>query len=257
MEPERVTGGTEQKPPVPLHERRPMPRNGGGERLIRAGMLAGAAAALGAAAATRRSRSSAAAWTGAAAVAAPLATRGMTGEWPVPRALRRTAPLDLTETLVIDRSPEEVYDAWRDLEKLPGILRHLETVQVLGDTRSRWVARTPNGRRLEWEAEITEDRRGEILRWRSVPQSKIDTQGHVKLRPWRPDGGTMIEVRLRFAPLTGGLPGAAASLARPVLAQGVREDMRRFKNRMEAGEVPRTEGQTHGERSPFAPSSPF
>lgn len=252
-----VIGERAQEPRSAPQERRPLPRDGGGERLIRAGMLAGAAAALGATAASRRTRTSAAAWTGAAALAAPLATRGMTGEWPMPRTLRRPAPLDLTETLVIDRSPEEVYDAWRNLEELPGILRHLETVEVLGDARSRWVARTPNGRRIEWEAEITEDRRGEVLRWRSVSGSTVDTQGHVKLRAWRPDGGTLLEVRLRFAPPTGGLPSVAASLLRPVLAQGVREDLRRFKHRTEAGEVPRTEGQPHGERSPFAPSSPF
>jgi uncharacterized membrane protein len=221
------------------------------EGLRRAGALAGAATLLGLAARRR----TAGAWTGAAFLALPLAVRGVSGHWPLEESLRDPA-IDVRATLTIERPPREVFDAWRDLEKLPEILRHLKTVEETGDGRSRWVARTPFGD-VEWRAEVVEERPGELLRWRSLEGSEVEHEGSLEMRPWRSEGSTVLLLRLRAAHRRGAPTGPAADLLRPALAREIEEDLRRFKSRMEAGEVPTTEGQPAGHRSPLAPSNPF
>lgn len=225
------------------------------ETVLRAGALAGAATVLGLAA----RRNSASAWSGAAALALPLAVRGFAGRWPLEEALRGPATVDVVLALAIARPPREVYDAWRDLESLPEILRHLEAVEDLGDGRSRWVAKTPLGLRVEWRAEILEEKPGELLRWRSIEGSDVDQEGALELRPWRSDDGTLLRLHLRVAPPRHrNVPGpAAADLVRPALERQIQEDLRRFKNRMEAGEVPTTDGQPAGERSRLDLTNPF
>lgn len=225
------------------------PRNQ--EGLLRAGALAGAATLLGLAARRR----TAGAWTGAAALALPLAVRGVSGHWPLEESLRDPS-IDVRTTLTIERPPREVFDAWRDLEKLPAILRHLESVEELGDGRSRWVARTPLGS-VEWRAEVVEERPGELLRWRSLEGSEVEQEGTLEMSPWRSDDATLLRLHLRAAHRGGAPTGPVAALLRPALVREIEEDLRRFKNRMEAGEVPTTEGQPAGERSAFAPSNPF
>lgn len=231
--------------------------------IVRAGALAGAATALGLAARRR----TAGAWTGAAALALPLATRGVTGQWPLESTLKNAVPIDVSTRLAIEAPAEEVFDAWRRLEELPGILRHVESVEQLGGGRSHWRAGTPAGE-VEWDAEIVEERRPELLRWRSLPGSDVIHEGRLQLTPWRNGHGTLFDLRLHVG--SGGRNGdgvkgraagraraAVAALIRPALELEIREDLRRFKNRLEAGEVPTTEGQSSGERARLSPSNPF
>lgn len=227
--------------------------------LVRAGALAGAATVLGAAA----RRNTTGAWTGATVVALPLAARGVTGHWPLQGTLRNAVPVEVSTRLAIERPLEEVFDAWRRLEELPAVLRHLESVEQLGDGRSRWRARTPAGE-VEWGAEIVEERRPELLRWRSLPGSQIEQDGRLSLSSWRQGDATLLDLRLRIGAgdrsgngATGARARAAvAALVRPALALEIREDLRRFKNRLEAGEVPTTVGQPSGDRAPIEITNP-
>ncbi|HEX2251881.1 MAG TPA: SRPBCC family protein [Thermoanaerobaculia bacterium] len=226
------------------------------ENLIRAG----AAALLGLAWRQR----SIAAFGGASAAAIPLLVRAATGHWPAAgggtavagaRSTRR--PISVHAVLSVRRSPEEVYAAWRDLPRLPEILRHVHQVEDLGQRRSRWSATSPVGKRVQWTAEITEDDPGRRLAWRSTADSEVRHHGSLELEPGPPDRGTRVVVRFEIDP-PGALAGrAAAPLLEPLTEREVREDLRRFKNFLEAGEVPTTDGQPHGERGMLSPSNPF
>jgi len=229
-------------------------RDGRFEGLAPARALAGSPAPLGFAA----RRGTAGAMTGAAALALPLAVRGIAGRWPLEHALNGPAAVAVTESLTIARPAREIYDAWRDLERLPEVLRHVESVENLGGGRSRWVAKTAAGGRLEWWAEITEERPGELLRWRSLPGSDLSQKGSLELTPWRDGEGTLLRVRLSVGPPEDGRgPAALGHLVRPALAVQIREDLRRFKNRLEAGEVPVNRPQPAGERAAVTVTNPF
>src|SRR5205085_1734457 len=142
------------------------------------------------------------------------------------------------------RSAEELYRAWRRFENLPHFMENLESVRTLDERRSRWTARGPFGKRFTWDAEIITDRPGEVIAWRSLPGSAVDTAGSVHFEAAPGDRGTVVRVRLKYDPPTGRAGAALARLFQAAPEQQIREDLRRFKQLMEAGEIPTVVGQT-------------
>jgi uncharacterized membrane protein len=188
-------------------------------------------------------------------VALPLAGallgRALTGRCPVNQALgRNTARHDrvspvaslghgegirVEQTVRVARPAEELYRFWRHLENLPRFMDHLESVQVTDELRSHWVARGPAGSRVEWDAEIHNDVPGELLAWRSLPGSEVDHAGSVHFEPESSDY-TLVRVILRYDPPAGKLGAAVARLFGEDADTQVADDLRRFKQVMEAGD---------------------
>ena len=115
-------------------------------------------------------------------------------------------------------------------------MEHLESVTVIDATRSHWIARAPVGQRVEWDAEIHNEIPDELIAWRSLPGSEIANAGSVHFTP--AGGGTEVRVVLSYEPPAGRLGDAVARLFGEAPAQQVQDDLRRFKQVMEAGEVP-------------------
>ena len=67
------------------------------------------------------------------------------------RALGGSAGIIVEESVTINRSASELYRFWRNLENLPRFMSHLESVERITDTLSRWRAKGPGGneRRVE------------------------------------------------------------------------------------------------------------
>lgn len=141
------------------------------------------------------------------------------------------------ETIRIGRPPEDLYDFWRNLENLPRFMSHLLAVRDLGHNRSHWVARAPAGRVVEWDAEIINERRPELIAWRSLPGSDVDNAGSVHFRR-APDGvGTEVRVELKYDPPAGRLGALVSWLFGEEPNLQVQEDLRRLKRVVEgAGE---------------------
>lgn len=150
-------------------------------------------------------------------------------------------------SLLINCTPQEAYRFWRDFENLPRFMNRLETVTVLDGRRSRWVALGPLNRRIKWDTEITGERENEYISWRSLPGSDMQVDGRVEFREAPANRGTLISLHLEFRPSQG----TASTLAN-FLNKGanfaIRQDLRRLEAIMETGEIPTTEGQSHGPR---------
>jgi uncharacterized membrane protein len=153
--------------------------------------------------------------------------------------------IHVTKSLQINRPAEELYRFWRDFKNLPRVMEHLESVEVTDDRRSRWTARGPAGKAVEWEAEITEDRPNERIAWRSIEGSTVEHSGSVQFTA-APGRGTFVRVELKYNPPAGLLGAAVAKLFGEEPALQIAEDLRRFKQTMEAGEILTTEGQPAG-----------
>jgi uncharacterized membrane protein len=149
-------------------------------------------------------------------------------------------------TLTINRSPEELYKAWRDFSNLPRWMKHVMSVDVTGDRRSHWVVTGPAGRRVAWDAEITEERPNELIAWRSVEGSDVDHRGVIRFDPASGNRGTMVTVEMRIVLPGGTLGSAVAAWLGDDPSQSIKMDLRRFKQVMETGEVITTEGQPAG-----------
>lgn len=154
-------------------------------------------------------------------------------------------------TVTVQRSPDEVYRAWRDLESLPRLLPgHLVSVTASGRERTRWVV-AGGGLRASWEAELTADEPGRLIAWRSVPGARVDIAGSVRFEPAPGQRGTEVKVILTYAPPGGKLGAAAAALGGGGGDRLVREALRRFKQLMETGEVAEATAR-HESRDPRA-----
>ncbi|MEU9509983.1 SRPBCC family protein [Micromonospora sp. NPDC048170] len=158
----------------------------------------------------------------------------------------RRRVIDLEVAVTVNRSPAEAYRFWRDLENLPRFMSHLESVRADDLRRSHWTARAPAGRRVEWDAEIVDDQPNRTLAWRSMPGTRVPNAGRARFVPAPGDRGTEVRVRLRYAPPAGALGRAVAKLFGEEPEQQVRDDLRRFKQVLETGEVVRSEGSPDG-----------
>lgn len=157
---------------------------------------------------------------------------------------RRTIRVERSVTINADAL--RLYEFWRQLSRLPDIMRHLTSVTELSPTQSRWVARGPAGSHIEWEAEIVDDRPGEAIGWRSLPGADVTNAGTVQFRPAPDHRGTEVHVCLTYDPPMGRAAATVAKLLGEEPDVQVREDLRRFKWIIEAGELPTIDGQPHG-----------
>ena len=143
----------------------------------------------------------------------------------------------LKRAITVNRPLEEVYAFWRNFENLARFMDHLESVQVTGERTSHWRAKAPADVRIEWDAEIIEERPDEIIVWRSLAGADVDNTGSVRFRRAPGDRGTEIILNVEYSP-PGGVVGAKlAKLFSEVPKTQMGNDLRRFKQVLETGEV--------------------
>jgi uncharacterized membrane protein len=155
-------------------------------------------------------------------------------------------------SILLNCSPEEAYQFWSNFENLPLFMRHLESVKALDEHKSRWIAIGPLGKRVRWNAEIAFDRKNEVIAWRSLPDSDVYVDGVVKFKPAPANRGTLLTVVVVYQPPAGPIGNTLARILGKDPSFMMRQDLRRMKALIETGEIPTTEGQTHGPRSAVA-----
>lgn len=152
-------------------------------------------------------------------------------------------------SVTINKPPREVYDFYRQLERLPMFMDWLASVTETSATRSHWVAKLPVGT-VEWDAVITEDTPGEAIAWESI-DSAIRTAGRVTFA--QTPGRNMTEVRVE---MTLGFTGMRPStrLAKFFAKPQIKGDLRRLKQVIETGEVLMSDASQHVRKHPAQPS---
>jgi uncharacterized membrane protein len=159
------------------------------------------------------------------------------------------------QAVTVQKTPEEAYAFFRELENLPRFMWHLEAVVEEGG-RSRWRARGPMGTSVEWEAEIVEDRPGDCIAWRSLPGSDVANRGRVVFRRAPGGQGTEICVELSYDPPAGAIGASIAKLFGREPSQQVSADLRRLKQVLETGEVLHSDASIHRGMHPARPELP-
>jgi uncharacterized membrane protein len=198
-----------------------------------------------------------------AAAGGALIYRGATGHCPVysaaglstagrddtRTALSGSGGIHVEEVVTINAPADALYAFWRRLETLPQFMTHLVSVSQIDARRSHWVARAPAGRTVEWQAEIINEIPGELIGWRTVEGSAVVSAGSVTFKAAPRGRGTEVRVRLQYDPPAGKVGATVASLLGHDPASAIREDLRRFKQLTETGEVATTSGQPRGRQS--------
>lgn len=145
------------------------------------------------------------------------------------------------KSVTINRPAAELYSFWRNFENLPRFMNHLESVTVTGGDRSHWVAKAPAGTSVEWDAEIYNEKEGELIAWRTLEGSQVASAGSVRFES-AGAGSTNVRVSLKYDPPGGKLGSLVARLFGENPDQQIEEDLGRFKQLMESGGASSTTG---------------
>lgn len=145
---------------------------------------------------------------------------------------------EVERSITIGKSADELYRLWREPNTLPQLMQHFIQITPTGDTRAHWKINAPLGQTFEWDAELTEDRPGEFIGWKSSENAPISNEGAVHFRPAPGDRGTVATLRFRFAVPGGAIGSAAANLFDFVPEKLAGQALRSFKSLAETGEIP-------------------
>lgn len=149
------------------------------------------------------------------------------------------------ESVTIQKEPAELYKFWRQLDNLPRFMAYLKSVTVHDDKHSHWVAKSPVGINVQWDAEVINDEPASLIAWRSLGGGSIDIAGSVRFCAGPEGRGTEVRVTLDYIPPAGKLGAAVAKVLGP--DSEVRDDLRHFKMIMETGEIATIDGQSRGD----------
>ncbi len=197
----------------------------------------------------------------AAAAGAAMVYRGMSGSCGLYQKLgintatggKPASPEEYHErgihverSVTISKPREELFAFWRNFEHLPKFMFYLEEVKVTGEKTSHWKAKGPAGVSVSWDAEIINEVPNELIAWRSLAGARVDNTGSVRFLPGPGGEGTEVRVVIEYIPPGGQVGATIAKLFGRDVKGEVQEDLRRFKQLMETGEVPTIEGQPMG-----------
>lgn len=148
-------------------------------------------------------------------------------------------------SVIINRSPEEVYRYWHDIANVPRFMSRIESVEVTEGARSHWKAKAPGGIRAEWDAEMVDDEPNALIAWRSVEGSHVRHSGTVRFEPGPGGQGARVTVEIHYSPPGGAISTRIARLFGAAPGQQLDGDLRRLKQILETGEVVKSDASIH------------
>lgn len=172
--------------------------------------------------------------TGASEAVLDRTSRGITGRSATVNA-RKAIKVERSVTIEAPRS--ELYAFWRRFENLPRFMEHLVSVSVDANGRSHWVAKAPAGHTAEWDAVLVNDVPDSIIAWKTVGHPDVANAGAVNFSDAPGGRGTIVKVALDYEPPGGKVGVLIARLFGENPDRQVREDLRKFKQLMETGEI--------------------
>jgi uncharacterized membrane protein len=152
----------------------------------------------------------------------------------------------VVKSCTINAPREVLFRFWREFENLPRFMPHLLSVKSISRTESHWIAQTPAGKRVEWDAIILEERENELISWRTVEGSDVGHAGSVRFKPAPGNRGTEITVKFEYHAPGGKIAAKLAKVTGKEPGQQVEKDLLALKAMIETGEIPRTQGQPRG-----------
>ncbi len=156
------------------------------------------------------------------------------------------AGITMSRSVVVNRPPHELYAFWRTFENFPRFMYHVQSVRTTGPGVSHWVVNGPAGTSVEWDARMTADVPNERISWQTLEGADVESSGSVRFEPRPGNRGTIVRVDLQYRPPGGKAGKLAAMLFNESPEQQIYDDLHRFKQIVETGEVVRSDGSPEG-----------
>ncbi|MBB5337861.1 SRPBCC family protein [Tunturiibacter gelidoferens] len=162
----------------------------------------------------------------------------------LPKPQDKDGKLWVRTSVLIQASPSDLYAMWRDVAAASVWQEQIIHVVVTGERTSHWVMKN-HDKTIEWDSEILADEPGRRIAWQSVGED-FNSAGEVIFEGAHGDRGTIVTLLQEFR--MGKLGSVLKAFAGRNPKQAAIENLRHFKALIETGEIPRTEGQPHGDR---------
>jgi uncharacterized membrane protein len=134
---------------------------------------------------------------------------------------------NIEKSIEVEVSVRTAYNQWTQFEEFPRFMEGVQQVTQLDDKRLRWRANV-GGQEKEWEAEITEQRPGERIAWRS--RDGAVNAGVVTFHRIA-DARTRVMLQLEYGP-EGVVENVGDAIG--VISRRVAGDLERFKEFVES-----------------------
>ena len=140
-------------------------------------------------------------------------------------------------SVTIRKPRAELFAFWSDFSNLPQFMENVEAIEAGADGASAWRIKAPAGQTVAVKTEIASKKQDEVIAWRSVEDSEIETSGEVRFEDAPGERGTRVSLVMAYDPPAGALGRAVAKLFLREPQVQARHDLKRFKMLMETGEI--------------------
>ncbi|HXQ78306.1 MAG TPA: SRPBCC family protein, partial [Gemmatimonadaceae bacterium] len=173
------------------------------------------------------------------------------GSFELPKSNDGQAVLGAVVT--VNKSVEEVYSFWKDPRNFPRFMNAIDSVHPISERLAHWKVEAPAGLSVEWDAEIVSDTPNEMISWRSVDSAEVQNTGTVRFRRAAGGRGTEVQLETEFTPKGGPLGAKVARIIATIPKTNLSNDLRRFKQLIELGEVVKSDASAVAGMHPARP----
>jgi uncharacterized membrane protein len=161
----------------------------------------------------------------------------------------------LAAVITVNKPVEEVYGFWKNPANYAQFMDHLESVNPTTGGRSHWKVKAPSGLSVEWDAKVVQDIPNELIRWSSIDSENVDSTGTVRFRPAPGNRGTIVSLDVQYKPRGGPLGAKIGKVFAAMPKTQMQNDLRRFKQLIEVGEVVKSDATAVRGMHPARPLS--
>jgi uncharacterized membrane protein len=160
--------------------------------------------------------------------------------------------IEIRKTVHIQAPVEQVFETLAHVEDYPLFMHHVRSVRGDSEGRSHWIVAGPAGVAIEWDSETTQLERDRLIAWRTLPGGPIRHAGTLRFES--ANGGTRLEIQMRYDPPAGVLGHGLATLFGVDPKNRLDDDMVRVKTYIETGKPPRDAWRRGGPRQAVPPT---
>jgi uncharacterized membrane protein len=190
-----------------------------------------------------------------------LAVRGLSGRCAIYQMagantdhLEDNTGFAVEKSVTVNEPVEAAYAFWEEFDYLARSLKQVKP--SAGDEWESGLGRRALSRfnqllfgpKPGWEVEVLDRRENERIRWRAHTDAGAESQGAVTFQEAPGGRGTEVKIRFAYKPARSILGYTAAALGNEIVAQQVKEELRRYKRILETGVLPSIEGQPSARR---------
>jgi uncharacterized membrane protein len=161
----------------------------------------------------------------------------------------------IAAVITVNKPVEEVYSFWKDPRNYALFMDHMESVHPTTGGLSHWKVKAPPGLSVEFDARITQDLPNELIRWASIDSANIDSTGTVRFRAAPGNRGTVVSLDVEYKPKAGPLGAKLGKFFATIPKTQLQNDLRRFKQIIEIGEVVKSDATAVPGMHPAQPLS--